>query len=112
MIYPSLVPDCVCTVPIEVWIDGEHVNKYGEPEAACHVAASCNYQDSSKTLRVSEKEFVQISGSALFNGDLCPDLATIPGGYVEIFGERRNIVRGAKNRNPDGSVNYTRLDLE
>ena len=77
-----------------------------------HIVTRCNWQDGAKTIRMSEKEFIQIAGSALFNGDLCPGLATIPGGYVEIYGERRHIARGTKNRNPDGTVNYTRLDVE
>lgn len=33
-------------------------------------------------------------------------------GYVMIFGRRREIVRGTKARNLDGSVNYTRLDVK
>lgn len=32
-------------------------------------------------------------------------------GYVVIFGRRRQIVKGTKARNFDGTVNYTRLDV-
>lgn len=32
-------------------------------------------------------------------------------GHVVIFGRRREIVRGTKARNPDGSVNYTKIEV-
>lgn len=32
-------------------------------------------------------------------------------GYIIIFGRRRNIVNGRKARNPDGSVNYTQIEV-
>lgn len=35
----------------------------------------------------------------------------IVSGQIVIFGTRRNIIRGTKARNLDGSVNYTRLDV-
>jgi hypothetical protein len=35
----------------------------------------------------------------------------IASGHVIIFGQKREIVKGTKARNLDGSVNYTRLDV-
>ena len=35
----------------------------------------------------------------------------IVSGYAVIFGRRRDIVKGTKARNLDGSVNYTQLDV-
>ncbi len=32
-------------------------------------------------------------------------------GYVVIFGRKRRIVKGTKARNPDGTVNYTRIEV-
>jgi hypothetical protein len=56
-------------------------------------------------------ELVQLSGTALFPGDIAPELDTIGAGTVTVFGETRRIFRGTKARNPDGTVNYCRLDL-
>lgn len=39
------------------------------------------------------------------------DSELVVSGYVVIFGRRRDIIRGCKARNLDGSVNYTRLDV-
>ena len=58
-----------------------------------------------------KKKTVEITGTAMFDGDIAPDMAVISGGTVEVFGEKRRIERGMKARNPDGSVNYTRLEV-
>ncbi|MCQ4648366.1 hypothetical protein NE477_22180 [Blautia marasmi] len=71
----------------------------------------CNYQDSAKTVIDKEQKYVQLSGTALFRGDIAPKVAVISGGTVTVFGETRNILQGMKARNPDGSVNYARLDI-
>lgn len=43
-------------------------------------------------------------------GEMASDLAVF--GHVIIFGRKRQIVRGTKARNLDGTVNYTRLDVK
>ena len=60
----------------------------------------------------SQKKKVMITGTALFPGDILPELPVIAGGRAEIFGVERQIVQGRKNRNPDGTVNYTEVWLE
>ena len=71
----------------------------------------CNYQDKAKTVLTAEKKMVQITGTALFPGDICPGMAVISGGSAELFGVQRRIEQGTKARNPDGSVNYTEVLL-
>ena len=44
-------------------------------------------------------------------GDIAPSLAVISSGYVIVFGQKRQIYRGTKARNPNGTVNYTELEL-
>jgi hypothetical protein len=48
---------------------------------------------------------------ALFNGDIAPDADTIEGDVEVLSGIHRRIYASQKNRNPDGTVNYTRLEL-
>ena len=61
--------------------------------------------------RPAEKKLVQITGTALFPGDICPELPVISGGTAVIFGVKRNIEQGTKARNPDGTVNFTEVML-
>lgn len=72
----------------------------------------CNYQDVAKEILTAQKKIVQITGSAYFQGDIAPGVAVITGGTATVHGETRKIASGMKARNPDGSVNYTRIDLE
>lgn len=111
MKYPPLVPKALCRTPIRVTIYQEGIDEDGAPLAALTVDTHCNWQDSARIIRTDETHSVQLSGVALFYGDLCPELATIASGTVAVFGELRTIFRGSKARNPDGTVNYTRLEL-
>ena len=98
MIYPKLVPDSVCKTPIHIVIEEEGLK--------------CNWQDSAKTVLTGQQKYVRITGKALFNGDICPNVPVISSGYGIIFGERREICEGIKNRNPDGTVNYTEVRFQ
>ena len=83
----------------------------GEPEKVLEIEAMCNFQDKAKTILTAEKKLVQITGSALFPGDIAPEFPSISGGTVTVFGEKRCIFQGMKARNPDGSVNYCQLEV-
>lgn len=111
MKYPCLVPLRLCKTDIHVELDQEGYGNYGKPLEPVIYDGKCNYQDSSKTIQTSEKKIVQITGVALFPGDIAPNLPTISGGTVEVYGVRRRIERGMKARNPDGTVNYSKLEL-
>lgn len=111
MRYPVLVDKRFCKTDIKVTLEREGLNKYGEPLPSVTLNLKCNYQDNAKTVLTAEKKLIQLSGSALFVGDICPELSVLTGGSVEVLGVKRRIFQGFKARNPDGTVNYTRLDL-
>lgn len=50
-------------------------------------------------------------GCLAFDGDIAPDSPTLSGGFVILDGVKRSIVQGTKHRNPDGTVNFTELDV-
>ena len=109
--YPCLVPEWACTTDIHVTIYSEGLNENGGPEVVFDGDLRCSYQDSAKTIIDKEQKYIQLSGTALFRGDIAQGVAAISGGTVTVFGETRNILQGMKARNPDGTVNYTRLDI-
>lgn len=111
MRWPELVPGALCRTPIAVTLYREGLDEDGAPMAALTVETVCNWQASARVARTDETHAVQLTGVALFRGDLCPDLAAITSGKVTVLGEERAIVTGIKARNPDGSVNYTRLEV-
>lgn len=111
MSWPSLVLSQWCKTPITLSLEQDGLNEYGEPLQTVEYSGSCNYQDKARTVLTSQKKLVDITGSALFPGDICPELPVISGGTAILFGAQRRILEGRKARNPDGSVNYTEVLL-
>lgn len=111
MKYPSLIDKRFCKTPVTVTLYQEGNDEDGEPQEALVFEGVCNYQDRAKTVLTADKRLVQLSAQAYFFGDIAPGLAVISGGDVTVFGETRRIAQGMKARNPDGTVNYTRLDM-
>lgn len=111
MKYPCLIPKRLCKTDIHVHLESEDVNNHGEPVRVLDADLKCNYQDRAKTILTVEKKLVQITGTAMFPGDIAPDFPTLSGGTVTIFGEERRIEQGMKARNPDGTVNFCQLEV-
>ena len=111
MRFPSLVQPQFCKTPVRVEIAREGLSVYGEPLPPVVYEGCCNLQDRAKTVLTADKKLITLSGSALFIGDICPDLPVISGGTLTVFGVERQIYDGKKARNPDGSVNYTEVRL-
>lgn len=111
MRYPALVPLRLCRTDIHVAIEREGISEDGEPLQAFSAELKCNYQDGGKRILTEDQKLIEVSGTALFCGDICPDLPNITGGTAKVHGVSRRIAEGRKHRNPDGTVNYTELRL-
>ena len=111
MRYPSLVNPKFCKTPIHIVINQKPISEDGEPLKALEIDTMCNYQDKAKKVLTEQQQLIEIEGTALINGDIAPSLASISNGTVVVNGVERRIFRGTKARNPDGTVNYTKLEL-
>lgn len=111
MKYPSLINKAFCKTDIEITLYQEGLTEDGEPLTAFTGSFKCNYQDSSKTVYTADKKQVKLTGVAYIPNDIAPDLPTISSGTAIVYGVKRTIHTGTKARNPDGSVNYCKLEL-
>ena len=111
MKYPKLVRKENCKTDIHIVLYGEGITEDGEPIIALDTNLKFNYQDKAKRVLTAEKVIIQLTAKAYFVGDIAPDLAVISGGQVTVFGETRSIYQGTKARNPDGTVNFTELEI-
>lgn len=111
MVFPCLVDKRFCNTEIMVSIDTDELNEDGELEEAVSIITKCNLQMGAKASFTKDKEKIELAGVALFIGDLCPSLPVIASGTVTINGQEYSINKGTKNLNPDGTVNYTTLEL-
>lgn len=111
MRWPSLVKGFAQSTPVSVTVEADGVDEDGAPVTAATWSGPCSWQDVSRKVFTSGKVEVESTGCAYIEGDPVPGVSRISGGRVAVFGETREIVQGMKARNPDGSVNYTRLDV-
>ena len=110
MKYPQLVPDRVCTTPITVYRESG-LNRDGSPKRTTIFKGKCNYSEKTVQRITAEKQIITLNAVALFNGDIAPDVDNIEGDVDVLSGIHRRIYASQKCRNPDGTVNYTRLEL-
>ena len=111
MAFPCLVEKRFCKTPVKVVIESDEMNEDGELAEAFTVETTCNLQMGARVSMTKDKEKIELSGVALFIGDLCPSLPVIASGSVTINGKEYSINKGTKNLNPDGTVNFTTLEL-
>lgn len=129
MKFPCLVRPQFCKTPIYLTLYGEGLSEDGAPitiyERKELVASDdlypydnlyseplmCNYQSKAKTIFTAQQKRVEVSGVILIPGDICPDYPEISGGFVIVDGIRRELAKGIKARNPDGTVNFIELDV-
>ena len=111
MRFPCLVDKRFCNTPVDVSIDTNELSEDGELQDAFRISTKCNLQMGAKASFTKDKEKIELSGLALFIGDLCPGMPVIASGSVTINGNIYGINKGTKNLNPDGTVNYTTLEL-
>lgn len=90
MRYPCLVPKRLCKTDIVCMFEQEGLNEYGEPLKTIEFSGKCNYQDKARTVPTAEKKLVQITGTALFPGDICPELPVISAALRDLRGEKAN----------------------
>ena len=109
MRWPELVPETVCTTPITVNLDASGINEDGSPKAGQTIETMCNFQQKSKWSMDGERRLLQLQATALFRGDIAPELEVLVGTVTTKNGGSWVIHSSSRARNPDGTVNYTCL---
>lgn len=109
--WPQLILPQFCTTDIKVVVESDDLNENGTPKQLLNWSGKCNYQSKSKRIWTKDKTFIEINGTCLIPGDIAPGLAMITSGIVTVFGVEHELLQGIKSRNPDGTVNYTQLDI-
>lgn len=135
MKYPKLVPPRLCNAQVKVTFLGDF-DIEGAETVLRVFSGKCNLQRKTKQRLTADKRFVTVRAVALFDGDIAPGIYELKG-LIQIkellaletednevfktengiplehyaFGKEYRIFSIAKERNPDDTVNYTRLEL-
>lgn len=94
--------------PVKVYLT--ELSEDGEPVEELLHDDKCFYDERSRQVMTAERQLVLLSGLIIIEGDIAPDRSSFEG-YVIVSGERKNIYRVKRPRNPDGSVFSTELEL-
>lgn len=111
MKWPELVPDRICNTPINISLtDG--IGEDGAPKVVKSWTGNCNYSEKQKQILDAERRLITLEATALFNGDIFPGQEKLEGEVIVNSGSiTRTIYRSSRGRNPDGTVNFTQLEL-
>lgn len=86
------------------------VGEDGGPELAGSWTGNVNYSEKVRRVQDRDGQWIALSGIIRVKGDILPG-AVFDNGEVDIEGRTARIVNYARPRDPDGSVNHTRIEL-
>lgn len=112
MRFPKLVAPMAQSMAVEVIADADGIDEDGAPIEGARWSGLGNYQDHITETFGGKQVETEVRAHVYIDGDAFPDLAVIAGGTVRALGETREIVKGQKARNIDGTVNFTKLELK
>lgn len=111
MRWPKLVAAFTQSMPVSAVVDLDGIDEDGAPIEGARWEGRCNWQDRTMEAFAKDKAETRVVASLYIDGDPFPTVPVIAGGTVVFLGDERTIAAGTKSRNPDGTVNFTRLDL-
>lgn len=109
--FPRLIPKNMMQTDIKIILYTDEISEDGEPIKSNEINTKCNFQNLGKVYIDNEHRQIQIQGTALIDRDIAPNIDFISEGEAIIYNKKFKIYQARKNRNPDGTVNYTSLEL-
>lgn len=104
--YPRYADVTPCTIVLH-----GGMGESGEPAEIARWSGKVNLSEKVKRVQNKDGQWVQLSGVIHVCGDILPGVI-FTGGTVSIEGyPLRTIVGYSRPRNPDGTVNHTKLEL-
>lgn len=88
------------------------INDNGAPNVVVTYTGLCNLREKTKTVRKSDGQYVTLNGSLTIGTDIAPGVEVLAG-HVQVNNGTKTwkIDNGVRVRNPDGSINHTKLEL-
>lgn len=111
MKYPKLVLPHTCTTEVTVMLTGDN-NENGEAAVVKEIRTKCSRQTKVQNVQQGERYVQKLKTILLFDGALDEEDSQLKGYVIFAVDCKINILSGFMARNPDGSVNYTKLELE
>lgn len=109
-------PDFLLRTPCEIKLNTGNVNEDGDKEVykVSKVGdddLKCIYSEAARRIYDKDGKTVILSGKVIVKGDIAPKLKSISDGVIVINDNEMLIHKGARPRNPDGTVHHTEFDV-
>ena len=95
--------------PVTVSIT-QGTSEEGQPLVVSTYVGKCNYSEKTKYAQSSGGIWIRLAGTLTIGQDIVPEVPVLEG-YVTLGSLTCKIYGGTRPRNPDGTVNHTRLEL-
>jgi hypothetical protein len=103
-------PKWADVTPASITLEGEP-SADGSPVVLLEWNGLVNFSEKAKRIQDKDGRWVQLSGVIHVEGDILGDVPFIRGTCTIDGLATRSIVSISRPRNPDGSINHTRLEL-
>ncbi|MCI6603032.1 MAG: hypothetical protein MSC43_02385 [Clostridiales bacterium] len=98
--------------PCTIRLNAGGYTEDGEPMEAHSWTGKVNFSERAGRIQDKDGVWVKLSGVIHVKGDILPGVVFTEGtALVDGYGREMKIVSYSRPRNPDGSVNHTRLEL-
>lgn len=102
MKYPKLVRRA--NIPVRIIIQPEDINEFGEREVLLDDNFLCNYQDTAKVKHSTDKQYPEVSGIILIDGDILESLDIVTNDFGVM--EDGTLVLINSSADEEGTVSY------
>lgn len=105
--YPNLILPQFCKTDIKVIAYSDDLDRNGVPLKETVYEGKCNYQCVNKRKWTKDKMEISVNAECLIPKFFCE----FSSGYAIIDGKQRNVVSVFVARNPDGTFNHMKVEL-
>ncbi|MBP3939489.1 MAG: hypothetical protein IK955_08765 [Clostridia bacterium] len=105
-------PDFLLRTPCEIKLHTGNVNEDGDKEIyKIDKDLKCIYSEASRRVYDKDGKTIVLSGKVIVKGDIAPKLKSVSDGVIVINDNELFIHKGARPRNPDGTVHHTEFEV-
>lgn len=104
-------PDWLAVIPYKIELKTPDLNIDGEHEIFKINGGMCIFDESAHRKITKDGKEIVSNALVMIKGDVAPSLSSVSSGSVIINGDRLEIVKGSRPRNPDGTVHHTEFEV-
>lgn len=107
-VYPKLILPQFTKTEVRIISESDEYDENGSPKTLLDATFKCNFQAGNKRIVDEKHSTIERVSTLYLDGDVLGDVAS---GECFIYDKKYKIKNIIKARNPDGTINFTELEL-